>query len=163
MRKISYIILTCSILLSVSSCEWINTSILGNPSKAELARRKTELVARQDSIAKAEQVRLDSLQQQQQQQSAKAAESLELLKNQRYHVVFGCFGVPSNAERMTSLLESKGYSPTTFHFINGLSCVSAQSFSDIHSAYNAMENFLRTFQKCPEDIWVYDAHSGLHQ
>ncbi|MDR3236635.1 MAG: hypothetical protein LBT48_07955 [Prevotellaceae bacterium] len=162
MKKVSYIILTCSILLSVSSCEWINTSILRNPSKAELARKKIE-TARQDSIAKAEQARLDSLQQQEQQQQQSAEAVDKSLESQRYHVVFGCFGVPANAERMTALLESKGYSPTSFHFRNGLSCISAQSFSDIHSAYNAMDNFLNTFQKCPEDIWVYDAHSGLHQ
>jgi hypothetical protein len=147
-------------LLSLNSCEWFNTSILGKPSKAEIARRIKVENARKDSIAKAEQARLAEIERQKEEEAERERE--EALRNQRYHVIFGCFKVSSNAERMVSLLESNGYTPVVLHFANGFSCVSIQSFSDIHTAYNAMNGFMRTVSYCPVDVWVYDSNFGLH-
>jgi hypothetical protein len=161
MKKLIYIALSCSMLLSLNSCEWFNTAILGKPSKTEIARRIKLENARKDSIAKAEQARLAEIERQRLEQEE--AEREEALRNQRYHVIFGCFKVSSNAERMVALLESKGHTPVVLHFANGFSCVSAQSFSDIHTAYNAMNGFMRTANYCPEDVWVYDSHFGLHR
>jgi hypothetical protein len=158
MKKLIYIALSFSMLLSLSSCEWFNTAILGKPSKTEIARRIKAENARKDSIARAEQARLAEIERQKQEE----VEREEALLNQRYHVIFGCFKVPSNADRMVSLLESNGHTPVILHFTNGFSCVSAQSFSDIHTAFNAMNGFMRTTNYCPEDVWVYDANFGLH-
>ena len=161
MKKLIYIILSCSMLLSLNSCEWFNTAILGKPSKAEIARRIKVENARKDSLAKVEQARLAQLEEERQRQEE--AERIEALRNQRYHVVFGCFKVPSNAERMVALLESNGHTPIVLNFANGFSCVSIQSFSDIHTAFNAMNSFMRTTSYCPEDVWVYDSTFGLHR
>jgi cell division protein FtsN len=159
MKKLTYIILSCSMLLSLNSCEWFNTAILGKPSKAEIARRIKVENARKDSIARAEQARLAEIARQQQEE----AEQAEALKNQRYHVIFGCFKVSSNAERMVARLASDGHTPVVLNFANGFSCVSIQSFSDIHTAFNAMNSFMRTVSYCPEDVWVYDSNFGLHR
>lgn len=162
MKKLIYIALSCSMLLSLNSCEWFNTAILGKPSKTEIARQRKAEIARKDSIARADQARLDSINNQRA-IDQNAADQLEALNNQRYHVIFGCFRVASNAERMVSLLASNGHSPITLNFANGFSCVSIQSFSDIHTAYNAMNSFMRNTNYCPEDVWVYDSNFGLHR
>jgi hypothetical protein len=146
-------------LLSLNSCEWFNTAILGKPSKAEIARRIKAENARKDSLAKVEQFRLAEIERQKQED----AEREEALRTQRYHVVFGCFKVQSNAERMVTLLESSGYTPAVLNFTNGFTCVSIQSFSDIHTAFNAMNSFMRTISYCPEDVWIYDSNFGLHR
>jgi cell division protein FtsN len=146
-------------LLSLNSCEWFNTAILGKPSKAEIARRIKVENARKDSLARVEQERLAAIERQKQEE----AEREEALRNQRYHVIFGCFKVQSNAERMVARLESDGHTAVVLNFANGFSCVSIQSFSDIHTAFNAMNSFLRTVSYCPEDVWVYDSNFGLHR
>jgi hypothetical protein len=159
MKKLIYITLSCGMLLSLNSCEWFNTAILGKPSKAEVARRIKAENARKDSIAKAEQFRLAEIERQKQEE----AEQEEVLHNQRYHVIFGCFKMPSNAERMVARLGNSGYTPVVLNFTNGFSCVSIQSFSDIHTAFNAMNSFMRSISYCPEDVWVYDSNFGLHR
>jgi hypothetical protein len=159
MKKLICIILSCGMLLSLNSCEWVNTTILGKPSKVELARRMKMENARKDSIARAEQARLDEINRQKQEE----VEQVKVFQNQRYHIIFGCFKVPSNAERMVALLGDSGYTPVILNFTNGFSCVSVQSFSDIHAAFNAMNSFMRTINYCPEDVWVYDSNFGLHR
>ena len=159
MKKLIYITLSCSMLLSLGSCEWFNTAILGKPSKAEIARRIKVDNARKDSLARIEQERLAEIERQRREE----AEREEALRNQRYHVVFGCFKVHSNAERMVARLESDGHTPIVLNFANGFTCVSIQSFPDIHAAYNAMKSFMLTVSYCPEDVWVYDSNFGLHR
>jgi hypothetical protein len=145
-------------LLSLSSCEWFNTAILKNKSKEQIRHEQEIARARQDSLAKVEQARLAEIERQKEE-----AEQEEVLRNQHYHVIFGCFKVSSNAERMVSRLENNGYTPVVLHFANGFSCVSIQSFSDIHTAYNAMNSFMRTVSYCPDNVWVYDSRFGLHR
>jgi hypothetical protein len=161
MKKLIYITLSCGMLLSLSSCEWFNTAILGKPSKAEIARRIKVDNARKDSLAKVEQARLADIERQRLEEAERERE--EALRNQRYHVVFGCFKIRSNADRMVALLESNGHTPIVLNFANGFTCVSIQSFSDIHTAFNAMNSFMRTTSYCPEDVWVYDSNFGLHR
>jgi hypothetical protein len=148
-------------LLSLNSCDWFNTTILGKPSKAEIAQRIKKENARKDSLAKVEKERLAEMERQR--LELEEAARLEAQHNQRYHIIFGCFKVSTNTARMMTFLSDKGYNPLTLNFSNGFSCVSIQSFGDIHSAYNAMNGLMRTTNFCPEDVWVYDSNFGLHR
>jgi hypothetical protein len=151
-------------LISLNSCDWFNTTFLGKPSKAELAKKAQRDKARQDSIAQvqlllaqeAEQLALE--QQQAEEEIARFAAD-----SKRYHVVVGCFRVSSNAERMMSLLQERGYIPKMIHFRNGFACISATSFDNIHTAYNEMNNLIKSSDFAPEDTWVYDTTFNLHQ
>jgi len=164
MKKFLHIVLACSMLLSLSSCDWFNTTILGKPSKAEIAKRIRIENQRKDSLARVEQ---HAALMRQQQLEAEAAERREGEVQQgqhhmRYHVIIGCFRKNTNAERMMSRLQSQGYHPTSIKFKNGFDCISAQAFSDIHAAFNAMNALMRRSDFAPGDIWVYDTHQRLH-
>ncbi len=160
MKKFLYIVLGCSMLLSLNSCDWFNTTILGKKSKAEIAKGIRLENQRKDSLARVEQQRRDSLARVEQEAAAKA--QLEAQQNMRYHVIVGCFKTPSNAARMMERLTTKGFHPVSLRFKNGFDCISAQSFGDIHVAFNAMNAFMTNSEFAPGDIWVYDTHQGLH-
>jgi hypothetical protein len=160
MKKIIHIVLSISLLLSLNSCEWFNTTILGNPSKVEVAKKIQLENARKDSIARVER-EAAALAAQQAQEEAKNKE--EVTTNQRFHVMVGCFMDPSNAERMKTTLTNKGYKPKAFAFHNGFTCIAAQSFDNMSDAYNLMTEMLRYSDFCPDDVWVYDINSRLHK
>ncbi len=161
MKKFLFVILSLSMLLSLNSCDWFNSTILGKPSKAEIAKKIRMENARKDSLANLEQEALQL--RQQQEAEAAAAAQLEAERNQRYHVLVGCFKVKSNADRMMAKLSSKGFHPIALEFRSGFTCISAQSFSDIHVAYNAMNALMKNSDFCPGDVWVYDSNQQLHR
>jgi len=162
MKKVLYVVLSIAMLFTLNSCDWFNTTFLGKPSKAEVTKRQLLERVRQDSLAQvdqqlaleAEQAALDA------QRTQEDAERLAT-DSKRYHVVVGCFRVPSNAERMLNTLQSRGYNQKAMHFKNGFTCISAASYDDIHAAYNEMNRVLRT-DFAPEDVWVYDTTFALH-
>jgi predicted Holliday junction resolvase-like endonuclease len=164
MKKILYIALPAAMLISLNSCDWFNTTFLGKPSKAELAKKKQREKAQQDSIA---QVQLQLAQEAEQlaleQQQAEEEAARLAAESKRYHVVVGCFRVSSNADRMVGLLQSKGYNPKMMRFRNGFACISAASFDNIHTAYNEMNSLIRSSDFAPEDTWVYDTTFNLHE
>jgi len=162
MRRFTYIVLAVSVLLSLNSCEWVNTTILGNPSKAEIAKKAQEESARKDSLARAEREAAMAAQQQTQEEAAKVKPK-ETEAGKRFHVIVGCFKVPSNAEKMINLLKSQGYQPKSFVLYNGFDCISVQSFDTLREAYNTMTQLLRYSDFCPDDVWVYDINDKLHQ
>ena len=137
MKKIISIVLGGSLLLSLSSCEWFNTSILGNPSKKEIAERerieREREKARADSLARI--AELNSIVEQPATNETKLASN-----SQRYHIIVGSFLKQGNAANMMTLLRNKGYQPTEFTFTNGFTCISAQSFSNLADSFNAMYN-----------------------
>ncbi len=159
MKKFLYIVLGCSMLLSLNSCDWFNTTILGKPSKAEIAKKIRLENQRKDSLARAQQEAAQLRLQEEAEAATKA--QLEAQQNMRYHVIVGCFKTPSNATRMMEKLTTKGFRPTSLKFKNGFDCISAQSFDDIHAAFNAMNAFMTNSDFAPGDIWVYDTHQGL--
>ncbi len=163
MKKILYIALPVAMMLTMTSCDWFNSTFLGKPSKAELAKKEAVEKARQDSLDQAEMVRQMEAQQHEleQRMADETAQKEQAAQGQRYHVVVGCFKVPSNADRMLNLLNSKGYTAHLMKFKNGFSCISAASYADVHTAYNEMYKILKA-DWCPEDVWVYDSNTKLH-
>ncbi|MDR3350570.1 MAG: hypothetical protein LBN98_02835 [Prevotellaceae bacterium] len=164
MKKILYIALPVAMLISLSGCDWFNTTFLGKPSKAELAKKAQREKARQDSIAEVQlQLTQEAEQQALEQQQAEEEAARLAAESKRYHVVVGCFRVSSNADRMVGLLQSKGYNPKLMRFKNGFACISAASFNDIHTAYNEMNSLIRSSDFAPEDTWVYDSSFNLQE
>ena len=161
MKKIISIVLGGSLLLSLNSCEWFNTSILGNPSKKEIAEKKAKEreKARADSLARAAELSLNE-----EKQNQPVTNETKIASNlQRYHIIVGCFLKPENAANMMTLLRNKGYQPTEFTFSNGYAGISAQSFSNLADSFNAMYDMLRRDDFCPDDVWIYDITQQLHR
>jgi len=163
MRKFAYIVLAASMLLSLNSCEWFNTTILGNPSKAEIAKKAQEENARKDSLVRVEREAAAALAAERAQEQAAQQKQRTVESGKRFHVMVGCFKVPANAERMISTLTSQGYHPQSFKLFNDFTCISAQAFDSMREAYNAMTELLRFSEFCPDDVWVYDIQYKLHQ
>lgn len=159
MKKFTSLLLASFLLLSLNSCEWFNTTILGKPSKAEIAMKIQREKIRQDSLKNVEAL---AAAQMQEQEAANALQQ-EAQLNQRYHVMVGCFKVAANADRMMGKLQEKGYHPVSMKFKNGFTCISVQAFADVHAAYNAMQGLMKGNNDfCPDDIWVYDNNQQLH-
>ena len=163
MKRIISIVLGGSLLLSLSSCEWFNTSILGNPSKKEITERIAKEKARADSLARELNDCTTNLAVYQQTTTATTTETKLDSDPLHYHVVVGCFLMPENAANMMALLRNRGYQPKEFKFATGYACISAQSFSTLTEAYNAMARMLRHDDFCPDDVWVYDTNQRLHR
>jgi len=171
MKKVIFIVLVVSMLLSLNSCEWVNTTVLGNPSKKEIIKKMTEQKAREDSLIRVAEDcarNLAALQSQQPAISSNRGSSGSTAvsgtdSDQRYHIIVGCFLMEENADRMMSTLRSFGLYPIEFRFVDGYACISAKSFNSLNDAYNAMTDMLRDSDYCPDDVWVYDIHQNLHQ
>ncbi len=163
MKKILYIALPVTMLFTLSSCDWFNTTFLGKPSKAETARKEAAEKARRDSLAQIEMQQAMEAEQQALERQVLEEETARLAaENKRYHVVVGCFRVPSNADRMLGLLQGRGYRAKMLNFKNGFACISAASYDDIHTAFNEMHKIMKS-DFAPEDIWVYDTTFRLHR
>jgi len=162
MKKILYIVLPVAMLLTMTSCDWFNSTFLGKPTKKELARKQAIEKARQDSLNRLEMIsQMEAEQQDLNRRLAEEEARNEHGEGLRYHVVVGSFKVPSNADRMLNLLTGKGYSAKMMKFKNGFACISAASYADVHTAYNEMYKVLKA-EWCPEDVWVYDSNTRLH-
>jgi len=161
MKKVACIIFVGGMLLSLNSCEWVNTTILGNPSKAEIAKKQEAENVRKDSLARIEQEnqRLAAEKTQREEAESKRVTA----SNHRYHVIVGCFLMEENAEKMMTNLTKRGYSPRAFNFSYGYTCISAQSFDNLNDAYNIMTIMLREDDFWPDDVWVYDIDQQLHK
>lgn len=159
MKKVVYIVLIAGMSLSLSSCEWFNTKILGNPSKAELVE-KARLEKEREDEAKA---KAEAEAEVEAEAKAKVEAETKKVEAQRYHVILGCFMMEGNADRMMKKLTNLGYHPKAFNFKSGFTCISIQSFSNLRDAYNTITILLRDADFCPEDVWVYDVNQQLHR
>ena len=160
MKKITLFTILCVIMLSTGSCDWFRAR-LGMPTSDELAAVREK--ARQDSIQKADYARLLEAEQQRQRDSllqAQAQATKPVL--QRYHIVFGCFMMPDNANRMMQNLTKAGLSPQNITFKNGFSVISAAAFDRLGDAYNGMNQLMSESPLAPYNIWIYDTRQQLH-
>ncbi|MCL2097427.1 MAG: hypothetical protein FWH23_01530 [Bacteroidales bacterium] len=166
MKKVIFIVLTVSALLALNSCEWVNTTVLGNPSKEKIAADLARENALKDSLTRAAQdcaEQLAALQQAQGSANIKTNIKYVADPGQRYHIIVGCFLMEENAAGMMSLLRSNGYQPIEFSFKNGYACISSQAFNNMSDAFDAMSDMLRYNDFCPDDVWVYDTAEQLHR
>ena len=168
MKQKVFILLLFVFLVSMTGCEWIGTTFLGRPSKAELAQMAAAAEQhRRDSIAEVERAQLAALEMMRQM----AADSLDHLtvvsttadvplQGERFHVVLGSFKVPENATRFLARLEQEGFKPQKFQ-LNGFECISAVSYRTRDEAYTELYRIM-SYDYCPEDFWVYDIRENLH-
>ena len=164
MKQKIFILLALVFLISMTGCEWIGTTFLGRPSKAELAKMVAAAEQHKiDSIAKAERAQLEVLEMAQR----RSADSLALmraatttLQGERFHIILGSFKVPGNATRFLARLEREGFSPQKFA-LNGFECISAASYRVRDDAYKELYRIMM-LDYCPEDFWIYDARTNLH-
>lgn len=135
------------LVIGISGCEWFDTSVLNKPKKTDIeALEQKEKEAEEQRKLEEAQARF-ALEQVEKEEKEKQ----EVMKP--YHVVLGCFEIKENAEKMITLLKSKGYSPYEFKF-GSYTCVSVKSYDTLHEAEKALEYFL-TQDYCPEDPWVH--------
>jgi hypothetical protein len=158
MKKTGFVAIMCVIMLSTSSCDWFR-SRLGMPTSQELAAAKEK--ARQDSIQKADYARLQEENRQRQRDSILQAQAAKPAL-QRYHVVFGCFMVPDNANRLMQNLTRAGLTPQNIAFKNGFNVISAAAYDKLGDAYNGMNQLMSASSLAPYNIWIYDTRQQLH-
>lgn len=153
MMKKTIIAFSVTVMLSIilflgiglTGCDWFNTSILGK-SKKEVTEEKADGKENLDSIRNAERLKYEAL----------IAQEKEQAKNQTpkpYHIIVGAFEEKPNADNMSDLFKSNGYSPVLFDY-GGLTHVSAVSFETLQEAETALRNMLN-LSYCPEDAWIF--------
>ncbi len=143
-----------------TGCDFFR-SLVGKPTSKDIEKMKQEALikARQqrqlDSINKAKALELEA--------ARIAAENEGRLDESlgRYHVILGSFKVDGNAAKFLERLEKDGYTPRAFKFNNGFDLVSVGVYNNYREALKAMNDVLE-YEKCPEDVWVYDINQNLH-
>ncbi|MDR0728747.1 MAG: SPOR domain-containing protein [Prevotellaceae bacterium] len=156
MKRLFCICLAAAAALAMTGCDWFKTTFLGQPSNVEQALLAQAVQVWQDSLAQVAATgalaSVDSIQQ------PVAADSAAL----RYHVIVGSFKARESADRMLKLLQDEGYTAQMVVFKSGFFGVSVSSHSEVHAAMRALHKIL-PLAFCPEDAWVYDAHTLWHK
>lgn len=155
-------------MLAVTGCDFFRR-LAGRPTSEDIQNKKIQielaqaaaLQARQDSIRRVEQFRLDSL---------AALDSIshygvriytparlsglaETQLESRYHVMVGVFRLRSNAEKLLSRTQAAGYQGSLISFGNGMFAVGVSPTSNIVDAREALKQ-VRTEKFCPADMWL---------
>ncbi len=146
--------------LLFTGCDFFR-SLVGKPTSKDIERMKQEALAKArkqrelDSINNAKALELE--------RARIEAENANLLDETagRYHVIIGSFKVEGNAVQFLERLEKDGYTPRKFRFNNGFDLVSVGVYNNYREALKAMNDVLE-YEKCPEDVWVYDINQNLH-
>lgn len=141
------VMLAISLLLGLglTSCEWFNTNVLGK-SKKEISDEKVSDRENLDSIRNAERIKYEAL-------VAKEKEEAQRRVPKPYHIIVGAFEEKPNADNMSKLFKSNGYTPVLFDY-GGLTHVSAVSFETLQEAETALRSMLN-LSYCPEDAWIF--------
>jgi hypothetical protein len=154
MMKKTIIAFSVTVMLSIilflgiglTGCDWFNTSVLGKSDKKEAAKKET-VTENLDSIRNAERLKYEALMEKEKEQQA---------QNQApkpYNIIVGAFEERPNADNMSDLFKSNGYSPVLFDY-GGLTHVSAVSFETLREAETALRSMLQ-LSYCPEDAWIF--------
>jgi cell division septation protein DedD len=141
------VMLAITVLLGVglTGCDWFNSSVLGK-TPAETPAKNENTEKQMDSIRNAERAKYAELE----------AKEKELAKSQAvkpYHIIVGAFEEKPNADNMSNLFKSNGYSTALFDY-GGLTHVSAISFETLQEAETALRSMLQ-LSYCPEDAWIF--------
>ncbi len=147
-------------VLLLTGCDFFR-ALVGKPTSEDIERMKQEAAAKArkqrelDSLNKARALELE--------RARIEAENAYLLDESagRYHVIIGSFKVENNAARFLERLEKDGYTPRKFKFNNGFDLVSVGVYDNYREALKAMNDVLE-YDRCPEDVWVYDINQNLH-
>lgn len=151
MKKL-YMVLLAGMVLLTPSCDFAKSiNPFGKKAReAEALRQQQEAFRVADSIRVANEQA--ALEQQRQAELARQAEQ-EALELSRYHVIVGSFLTPEYADHWLRHITELGYNAKIVGMNGGRwRLVSANSFPDIHGAYNALEEIQNNING---DAWVY--------
>ncbi len=145
----------------LTGCDFFR-SLVGKPTSKDIERMKQEAAEKArkqrelDSINRAKAIELENA------RRLEAANAGLLDESEgRFHVVIGSFKLEGNASNFLERLEKDGYTPRKFKFNNGFDVVSAGVYDNYREARKAMYDILE-YEKCPEDVWIYDINQNLH-
>ena len=153
MKKLIFILF--AILVSFSSCKFVKEKGwfgLKNADTMDAYLRKQDSIHIADSINKVisiqkamEQARQDSINKAEQ-------ERLEWLARFKYHIVVGSFITPQYADEWSVYYNSMGYGTEILKASNEFSLVSARKYDNMKDALIDLRHFKDTVQI---DAWVY--------
>ena len=153
MKKLIFILF--AILVSFSSCKFVKEKGwfgLKNADTMDAYLRKQDSIHIADSLSKVialqkaiEQARQDSINKAEQ-------ERLEMLARFKYHIIVGSFITPEFADEWSVYYNSIGYVTEILKADNEFNLVSARRYDNMKDAVLDLERFKDTVQV---DAWVY--------
>jgi len=152
MKKLSLVLLA-GILLLTPSCDFMKSiNPFGKKSReAEALRQQQEAFRVADSIRVANETQAEA-ERARQAEIANAAEEASRAAS-GYHVIVGSFLTPAYADAWLGHIKGLGYDATLVDMNGGRwQLVSAKSFPDLHTAYNALGTIQDNING---DAWVY--------
>lgn len=151
MKRITMVLLA-AIMLTTPSCDFMKSiNPFGKKAReAEALRKQQEAFRVADSIRVAnEQAEAEKARQAEQ---ARLAEQ-EATELSQYHVIVGSFLTPAYADAWLEHIKGFGYNARIIDMKGGRwHLVSAKSFGDVHSAYNAITGIS---DNVDGEAWVY--------
>ena len=152
MKKLSLLLLA-GILLLTPSCDFMKSiNPFGKKAReAEALRQQQEAFRIADSIRVVNETQAEA-ERARQAELARAAEE-EVRAVSGYHVVVGSFLTPAYADAWLEHIRGFGYNAVIVNMNGGKwQLVSAQSFPDLHGAWNALGGIQ---DKINSEAWVY--------
>jgi cell division protein FtsN len=154
MRKV--IILTLLLAFTFSGCQFFERFKKDKPSDTLAVWE-----ARQDSIKKAEVLRVKKIEEARRAKEKAIQDSLmrvrEMESRNRFHVIIGSFKVPNNADEYQRQMAKMGFSdPKIVTSPNGFRMVSVGAYETYSKATNEILRINRSKEE-PIEMWVYEA------
>jgi cell division protein FtsN len=119
--------------------------------EAEALRQQQEAFRVADSIRVANEAQAEAERLRQASLAAEAQKEAEAMSG--YHVIVGSFLTPAYADSWLEHIKGFGYDATVIETDDGRwQLISAQSFSDLHAAWNAIDRIQNNINS---EAWVY--------
>ena len=155
MRKA--LIFTLLLAFTLSGCRFFD-SFKGDKGEDTLVTWQ----AKQDSIKKAEMLRVKKIEEARRAKEIAIQDSLtrvrEMEARNRYHVIIGSFKVPNNANEFQKQMAKMGFqNPKIVESPNGFKMVSVGAFETYSKAANEILRINRGKEE-PVEMWVYKAN-----
>ncbi|HNS31176.1 MAG TPA: SPOR domain-containing protein [Tenuifilaceae bacterium] len=155
MRKV--LILTLLLAFTLSGCKFFRDKFGKNRAADTLAVWE----AKQDSVKKAELLKVKKLEEARRAREKAMQDSIarvrDLETRNRFHVIIGSFKVPSNADDYQREVSTFGFqNPKIVESPNGFRMVSVGAFDTYSRAANEILRINRGKEE-PIELWVYEA------
>lgn len=150
-------------LIALTGCEFINTKILGKPSKAEIEQMRLDSIRVADSLQVADSIAKAEFEAREAERIADSiaqaeAEALEAEKaRNRFHIISGSFRTPEFADRYRDrMVNHYGYDEAQIMKNRyGFNLVAIQSFPDRQLA---MQRVREIQQEGKLQAWVHESN-----
>lgn len=137
-KTLVFAALAASVVL-VSGCDMFRR-MAGRPTSSEIAEKREWIEFLEQE--KAEQARLDSLEQARKQHEADSVAAAAAVAGYRYHIVLGSFSVRENAERLAAKAEQNGFPATLHSGASGMTSVTVCPTPSREEAREALKKVL---------------------